>query len=113
MGKIEELKAKALALRGRKMMVDYEGLTFEVHEPTLSITEKIAALDESNVAMELVKLCTYAPDSDELVFEGANGQMKDLPIGLIKLLAEAATSFLTEATVEVVQGTSSSTAKGS
>tara|TARA_R100001244_G_scaffold128104_1_gene98960 strand:+ start:184 stop:504 length:321 start_codon:yes stop_codon:yes gene_type:complete len=106
MGKIQELRDKALALRGRKQLVDYEGLTFEVHEPTLKITEQIATLDEKSIALELIKHCTYAPGSEKLLFEGVDGEMSDLPIGLVKALAEAATSFLSEANVEVIQGNS-------
>jgi hypothetical protein len=104
MGKVEELRQKALALRGRKKIVEFESLKFEVHEPSLKITEIMATLDESNVAMELVKRCTFVPDTNELVFEDVNGELKDLPIGLVKLLAEAATSFLTEEAVQIHQG---------
>ena len=104
MGIVEELRDNALALRGRKTLVKYEGLECEVHEPSLRITETIATLDESNIAIELVKTCTYLPKTRQLVFAETDGELKDMPMGLVKVLAEAATAFLTQENAEVIQG---------
>lgn len=102
---IEELREKAFKLRGRKQTVSYEGLKFEVHEPSYKVTRALASLDEEEAAVFLLRQCVTKPGSDQKLFlDCDDGELNGLPMGLVSSLAKAAVSFLKDESVEVAQG---------
>lgn len=103
----KELRDKALALHGRKVDIDYEGLKFTVHEPSYKLTKVIGGMEEDEVALFLVRECVSSPGSEERIFlESTDAEIQKLPMGLVAKLANGAASFLKEEAAKVVEGNS-------
>lgn len=96
MSKAEELRAKARQLAKRRVTVTYEGFVIDVVEPSYALVASLTGKSNEDAAFALVQSCAKVPGTDECVWSEVSDELRALPLGLVRAMSEAASSFISD-----------------